>query len=200
MHAADADHRRISGIHPARNDRLERTDERSGADDRVGGLVRPGGVRTAAQERDLEAVGRGRERPLLGHDFAYGEAPVDVGAKDGRHAVELSRLEHGLRPAAGLLGRLQHDQHVARGGTRREEMGGAHRPGRVHVVPAGVHHAGVLGGEREARLLGDRQRVDVAAHRDRGAARVAAADPRHDARAGDALEPNRPGLDPRERG
>ena len=151
--AADAHHRGMSGIDAARDDGLERSNERPRADDRVRGLVRPGAVPAAADELDLEGVRRRRERPLLRHDLAHGEAPVHMRAEDRGHAVERSRLEHRLRPPAGLLGRLQHDQHVARGGAGRQEMRRAHDPGRVDVVAAGVHHARVLGSKGKARFL-----------------------------------------------
>ena len=51
-------------------------------------------------------------------------------------------------------------------------------------MPAGVHHAVVARGERQAGVLQDRQRVDVAAHRDRGRPGLAAGNPAHHARAG----------------
>ena len=45
-------------------------------------------------------------------------------------------------------------------------MSGTDGPRRVHVVTAGVHDAGVLGGERKSCILGDRERVDIAAQGD----------------------------------
>ena len=159
--------------------------------------MRSGPVPATADEPDLEAVRRRRERPLLRHHLADGEPPVHVRAEDRGHAIERPRVEDRLRPPPGLLGRLQHDQHVAGGGTRRQEMRRAHRPGGVDVVSARVHHARVLRREWQPRFLRDGQRIDVPPYGDRRPGGVAPADAGHDARARDALESG--GLDPRQR-
>jgi len=98
----------------------------------------------------------------------HGEAPVHVRAEDRGDPVERPRLEHAEGAPTGLLRGLEHDQHVARGGPRGQEIRRAHGPRGVHVVAAGVHHAGIARRERETGVLGDRKRVDVPAHRHGG--------------------------------
>jgi hypothetical protein len=68
--------------------------------------------------------------------------------------------------------------------------GAAQRDERRHVdvVPARVHHA-AAGGELDARLLLDRQAVELGTDRDR-AVRDLGADTREQSRAGDALSGN----------
>jgi hypothetical protein len=106
--------------------------------------------------------------------------------------VQRTAREHLARALPHFLGRLEHDEHIAGRGLSRQQQGGTHRPRRVHVVSARVHHAVVCGGELEAGSLGDRQRVDVASQRDDGCTRVTAAytchqaGPGHTANVGDA--------------
>jgi hypothetical protein len=51
---------------------------------------------------------------------------------------------------------------------RRQHLRGADEACDVQVVTAGVHHPGMLGGERHVGPLGDRQRVHVAAKQHHG--------------------------------
>jgi hypothetical protein len=97
--------------------------------------------------------------------------------------LEDSRLEH-FRGAAhfpgrrALLGRLEHEQHVAAQPRLRfhQHLGHSHQDRGMRVVAAGVHHADFLATvvsprrrpERHVGALGDRQGVHVGAQRDRG--------------------------------
>ena len=78
--------------------------------------------------------------------------------------------EHPLGAAHDLFRRLP-DQHH-RAAPLRFQIGQhlrrAEERGHVDVVSARVHHARVLAGVREPRLLGDRQAVHVAAHQHHG--------------------------------
>ena len=84
-------------------------------------------------------------------------------------------VEH--RPGAthDLLGGLEHEDDAACELVLAAEqrLGHAEQDGRVAVVAAGVHLAGVLAGVGEGVELGHRQRVDVGAQAD-GAAALAA--------------------------
>jgi len=105
-----------------------------------------------------------------------------VAAEDGTDVVKRARFENGLRPFAYFLRGLEHDEHVASGGLSREEERGAHCPGAVNVVSAGVHDAGRRRGERQPRRLFDRERVDVTAHRNDGCGAVTPRETRDDPR------------------
>ncbi len=86
---------------------------------------------------------------------------------DAVHDAGLDELARAARPE--LLGVLEDEADLARQLVaplvQRVQRREQHR--RVAVVAAGVHDAGVLGGELEAGLLLDRQRVDVGAERER---------------------------------
>ena len=97
--------------------------------------------------------------------------------------LEDAGLEHLGRAAdfpgrSTLLGRLEHEQHVAAQRSLRlgQRLGHTHENGRVRVVPAGVHDADFFASvarlrhrlERHVGAFGDRQRVHVGAQCDGG--------------------------------
>ena len=85
-----------------------------------------------------------------------------------------ARAEHVQSPAADLLRRLQHDQHIAQCWSSSEQRRGADRPRRVHIVTARMHdprHLRRIG--QTGRLL-DGECIDIPAHRDNRAAGAAA--------------------------
>jgi hypothetical protein len=85
-------------------------------------------------------------------------------------AVEEPFLDHQARAVVALLARLEHedDPPGQLPTTRREHARGADQHRHVGVVAARVHGAIDLGGERQARLLPQRQRVHIRAQQDRG--------------------------------
>ena len=181
MDSPDGDDRRGAGIEPSRHDRLERSDDGRGGDDRIDALVRTRPVRALAMNCDRERCRRTRRAARLRDHLSDREAPVDVPAEDCRHAVERPALEDRRRAVADFLGRLQHDQHVTARGLPGEKHRGADRPCRVHVVATGVHNAGDFGRVRQSGRFLNRQRIDVAANRDDRRLAIAARHSRDDA-------------------
>jgi hypothetical protein len=140
---ADGDHRGVRGVEPPGHDRLQRADQGACAHYWVRGFVRPRAMCAGADQLYVERVGRGGERPGFGHHLSHLEAAVHVRAEDGGRVVESARLQDHQRAGAGLFGRLQHHDHVARRGLRRQQVRGSNGPRRVHIVSASVHHAGI---------------------------------------------------------
>ena len=88
---------------------------------------------------------------------------ASIGKRSNRPSLIIPRA-----PPPAFLGRLEDQVHRAvEGPVLREMLGGRKQHGRVAVVAAGVHLAGVPAGVREGVVLGDRQRVDVGAQSDR---------------------------------
>ena len=126
--------------------------------------MRPRRVRADADQLDLEGIGRRGEGPFVDDHLPNLEATIHMTAENCRDAVERSALQDRERALADFLGRLKHDQHVALCRRLCEQRRRPDRPGRVHVVSAGVHHARNGRRERQVRRLLNRQRVDVAAN------------------------------------
>jgi hypothetical protein len=143
-------------------------------------------VRARTDDLDLERVRRRRERTRLGDDLPHLEAAIDMGAEDRGDVRERAAFDDGTRAIAHLLRRLKDDEHIADRGGACEQLSCAHGPRCVHVVTAGVHHTDVLRGKRQPRTLGDRERIDVAAHGDDGRRAIAPRDARDEPRACDA--------------
>ena len=177
---------RLRRIEAARHERLQRGDDRSRGDDRILRLVRTRAVRAGADDLDVERIGRSGERARLRDDLPDFEAPVHVPTEDRGDVRERAALDDRARAVAQLLGRLKHHEHVARGRVTREKHRRADGPRRVHVVTTRVHHASVLGRERQPRVLGDRERIDVAAHGDDRRLAIAPGHARNEPRASDA--------------
>jgi hypothetical protein len=119
---------------------------------------------------DGEVVLAGHDRSAPGAQVpGRGTRPVvqAVQAVD-REPLEQRVVEHRLRAAAGLLGRLEdHPDRAVEGAVLRESSGGAQRHRHVPVVAAGVHRPGMCGRVPDAAVLGDRQGVQFAAQPDR---------------------------------
>ena len=115
-----------------------------------------------------------------------------VSADAASDPSERAALQHGGRAFAGLLGRLQHDEHVAGGGRGGEKMRRADRPRRMDVMATGVHHPRVDRREGKPGGLLNRQGIDVSPHGHDGCVAPAALDARDDTGAGDALHAHRP--------
>ena len=89
--------------------------------------------------------------------------PVDLG-----HPVEDPGGDELPGAEAALLGGLPDAADGAGSGMLCEAKGGAQEDGRVPVVAAGVHVAGPLRGELQARLLLHREGIGVCAQRHGG--------------------------------
>ena len=92
---------------------------------------------------------------------------------DRKHRVagellEQAVLDHRLAAAAALLGRLEDEVHrTLEVAALAQHLGGAQQHGRVAVVAAGMHAAGVLRAMLEVVGLVHRQAVHVGAQADR---------------------------------
>ena len=175
---ADGDDAELLRVLLAADQGLHVHDEARGDQDRIDRLVGRRAVAAAAQKGDLDVVDvRGQHaRPVM--DLAVGEGARVLGeAVVGlRKARQQAVLQHGLRPADRLLRRLA-DEHQGPAPAVLEPDQGRRRPdpgGHVDVVAAGVGHEGrpavPLGldvrGVGQARLLLDRQGVELGAHHD----------------------------------
>ena len=174
----------------AGHDRLQLVDDLRADQDAVDRLVRLGGVRAAALDVDIDAVGRRHHRTGPDGEFAERDAgevvhPVDLlDAEPLHHAV----LDHLAAAAAALLGRLE-DHHGGAGEIARlgQVARGAQEHRGVAVVAAGVHLARHGRLVRQVVRLDDRQGVHVGAQPDHLAAvALGAADDADHAGAADA--------------
>ena len=136
---------------------------------RIDALFALGAVGGAAEETDLERVGRGIELAVADADRAGGKIRRDVVAEDGLDALHAAGGDHALGAALPFLVRLENKANraaeivaVAAEQHRRAEGGGD-----VHVVAAGVHDAGIFGREGRERRLLHGQGVHVRAQGDR---------------------------------
>ena len=183
---ADGDHGGLGGGDLAGDDGLQPHDERGGHDDGIDAGLRHRAVRAAPEQADLQAVGRGGDRPGAAGDGAGGPDHDVLAEHDVRlgEAVEQAVVDH--RPGAlrRLFGRLEDHHQCAppRVACLREQRGRAHQPGDMHVVAAGMRPPARcsprvrrrdLAGIGEAGRLCDRQRVHVGAQHDGRAVAVA---------------------------
>ena len=170
VEAADRDDDGVEHVELPGHHRLQREHHLAGGGDRVRGPVRLGGVPAAPVHGDRDLVGRGQHRARPGGEHPARELVRRHVQGVGRDRALAGRVEHALAdhvPGAGvaLLARLEHEDHRAGqvGLPRREQLRGAGQHGRVQVVTAGVHRARHRRRVRQPGLLGDRQRVHVAA-------------------------------------
>ena len=147
-------------------------------------LLRVAPVHALALHEDLEARAARHPRAVVPADVAEVARRVEVKAPGLVHAVEDAALQElGRAVRRRLLGRLEEEADVPLGTDLREE----HRRAEVHrdvsVVSARVHLAGNLRlvGVVSGLVLLYRQRVDVAAERDRALRGVRSLQLGHDA-------------------
>ena len=134
--------------------------------DRIDALLRERRVAASSLDDDREGVGRGHERAGRDGGGAEVEHAQQVTADHRVDAVERARGNHVARSAGQLLlGVLEDEPHLAAQAVAHlhERARDGEQHGGVAVVAAGVHDALVLGRERDATLLDDRERVDVRA-------------------------------------
>ena len=169
------EHGRVERADPPRHHRLQRADHRGRGGHRIERVVRRRGVPTPPGDRHVEVVGRRHDRVGARLERARREARRDVQGhrRLGRPARPVGREQplgdHHARAVGALLAGLEHEddgagEAVAPSG---EQPGGGRQHRGVQVVPAGVHGAVDLGGERQPGVLVHRQRVHVRAHEHR---------------------------------
>ena len=142
----------------------------AGDKDRILRLVRHRTVPARSADHDVEGVERGQDGAGSGGDRASREvdhAGLDGNIVETEHSVDRKTLEESVadqrgRTSPALLGRLEDQHHPApRRRMISEVASRAQEHGRVGVVPAGVHDAGMLGPRLGVGRFLDRQRVHV---------------------------------------
>jgi hypothetical protein len=170
VEGADRDHHGVEHVELPRHHGLQGEHHLAGGRDRVRRAMRLGGVPAAPVHGDRDLVGGGKQRARPGGEHPAGQ-PVrrHVQAVGGDRAlarhVEHTLADHVPGARVPLLARLEHEDHRAGqvGPPGREQPRGAGQHGGVQVVAAGVHHARHRRRVRQPGLLGDGQRVHVAA-------------------------------------
>ena len=122
-----------------------------------------------------------------------------VQAEHAIHALHHAGIDHRLRPTARrhFLGRLEQELHRTRHAILEagQHFGGAHQHRGVHVVAAGVHHAGFLAVihrthrrlERHINQFSHRQGIHVGTQRHRRSGLAALENPHHPGNAAHVL-------------
>ena len=117
-----------------------------------------------------DAVGGGVQGAGAGFHHAHGMGGHHMQAVDAIHMRILHRpcLYHGFGAAVGFLGRLEEQLHLAVEPVLHaiEHPGRAQQDGGMRVMPAGMHHALMLGAEGTAIRLLKGQRVHIGAKAD----------------------------------
>ena len=182
MDAADREHGGLDRWRITRDQRLQGNHQLSAGQHRIGRLVRHGGVATRTRESDDKGVGRGIDRARAHVDLPDLELvpQVQPEARVGP-GVQGTVLEHALRSADALFGRLKDEQYRARqiGLARRQQLGDRQQDGGVAIMATGVVRALLNRAVGLAAIgLGERQSVDVRAqhHRAAGAGALQHAD------------------------
>ncbi|KPI85133.1 hypothetical protein ABL78_5793, partial [Leptomonas seymouri] len=182
-----ADHRYLRRSNAPRHDRLQIHHDVGRDHDGVTAHLRRRRVPTLAVHRDIEVDHRAGGDARAGRGATYRQVWIVVKPEDHVHALHCAGLHHLPRTArAHLFRMLKHEAHRALHlALYRAQY--PHRPekaGRVRVVTARVHHAGVLRLEGHVRQLLQRQRVHVRAKRDHRALASTAPQIRDDTRLG----------------
>ena len=165
MELAHGDHDRVERRHVAADEHLQPVHHLRPHDDGVDTLVRHGTVRGDALDVDVEPVGVGHALPRRARHRARVDLAPDVRAVNGVDAVERAGVDHGERANRDFLSRLEQNANLAFELRFRLEKNAnrTEHHGHVRIVAARVHDALVLGGERHARVLGHRKRINVGA-------------------------------------
>ncbi len=163
--AADGDDGGIDRVDFARDEGLDRSDQESGNDDCVGGLVGPGAVPALTLHLDAEAIRLCRDHAAGDHDLADAVMMRDVTAEDGVDAIEHAAVQNHPRAAPTFFSGLKHEQHVGRRRLPGQQRRGAEHHRHVGIVTAGVHLAFDGGGERQVGVLRPGQGVHLGPQR-----------------------------------
>ena len=126
---------------------------------------------------DAEMVDGGVVQTRLEADRAGSQIVRGMQAEHALRAVQHARRDKRLCALPDLLCRLKHQPHLAPEGVLvlREDLRAAEQAGRVRIMAAGVHDAGILRAVRAFMRLLDGERVDVRAQDDGSAALLFAA-------------------------
>ena len=161
----DGDHRRQHGVTLTARDVLHSADYRSRRHDGIVGGVGCGAVTALADDADGEAILRRHDGAGGDGDLAEGDAGLHMSADDGigRKTGKEACIKHGLCAHDGLFRRLENKQDIACKGILCgvEHHRCAKQDGDMHIVAAGVHHAGVFGADRIIGALRHGQRIDI---------------------------------------
>jgi hypothetical protein len=193
--------RQHGGIHRrdvARDDGLQGGRDLRADHDRIDARLRPGAMRADAGDVDVEERPAGHHRPRAHREAPDRELRPVVHAEDrvARESLEQPVVDHRLRAAEPLLGRLEHEVdgavEVARGG---QHLGSAQQHRGVTIVAARMHASGVAGAMLEGVGLLDRQRVHVGAQADRAGRTAVAQHADHPGAADAAMHLDAEGLE-----
>ena len=130
--------------------------------------MRVSSVRAFGVQVDVEFHASGHHRLDTDRQLARRIVRVVVRADHRVEIVHHTGIDDGFGATAGFFRRLEHDVEaavdpVAVGG---EPFDRTEQAGHMDVMPAGVHHAGIVRSEIQAAFLGDRQAVDVGTQAD----------------------------------
>ena len=145
MHRTDRHYDRIFWRNLAACNGLQHRHKLRRADDRIDRHVGHRAVSAAPLDREREAIGRRKERPVTDADLAdleptvemQREAPIDV------RILERALLDHQLVAGGALFGRLKTEDDRSRDELTmaRQRACGAEQNGDVSVVTARMHRA-----------------------------------------------------------
>lgn len=172
FHDAGGEHGAFQRVDLAADEGLQRADQLCRRHGRVVRLMGRSAVSALSVQLHRPRVGTGHHRPRAPAQHARRQRAPQVHAENRVDAVKRAPVfYHGpraLHEFGRFLRGLEDQPHRAAQLRSRlaEYPRRAQQHGHVAVVPAGVHDAGALRRKRQARLLRDRQRVDVGAQGD----------------------------------
>ena len=174
----------VEGARLSADEGLERTHQGRPRHEGVSGLLGHRPVTSLTPQHDVEAIHRCHHGPRGEADRAHGQAVPEVHSAHRVDAGQDPGRDHGLGPAATLLGRLKAEHELAREVSLGQALGRRQERRHVPVVAAGVHDPrGLAGVGVLARLL-DRERVHVGPEEKRPPGTFRG-EPRHDPSLGD---------------
>ena len=168
MELPDGKNRRFERRHVAANDDLQRVDQLRSHDKCVHSFVRHSAMRAHAIDIHAEPVRVRHARTRFDRDRASFYLAPDMRAINRVDAVEHARLDESARTAGNLFRRLEQNAHFAfeRIACFAQHADCTEHHRDVTVVTASMHHALDGRSVRSARLLVDRQGINVSAQRD----------------------------------
>ncbi len=161
-------HRAVARVDATRQHAGHTGDQRAEPVHQVAGQMRPRRVPAVRLQRDLDLIGRRRDRARPHRDLADRQPRVAVQREDPRHARQRTGRDRVDRAAGHqLLGGLEDQPHTDRQfGHRRQRQRRSEQDRGVRVVTAGMGDVGHHRRVRRAGPLGHRQRVHVGPQRD----------------------------------
>ena len=172
VHLGDGHHGGVERADRAAGDRLQCCDELRARNHRVAPQLGQGGMGAGAGQRDLEYIERCHDRAGADREFTRRYARHVVHAVDRFHRefVEQAFLDHHAAAAFVFLRRLEDEMYRAGEVLRfRQVFRRAQQHGRMPVMAAGMHLAGVFGLVIDLVLFLDIERIHIGAQTDGGA-------------------------------